>query len=108
MVGLDEPPVVPNFLEELERKGWVSVKVSVYETRWARRECGREVVERCERGELGVVVFTSTAEVDGLLKSLKELFELRRWPPASSICVGQRGEEGEGGFVFVSEDGEAE
>ena len=35
--------------------------------------------------------------------------ELRRWPPASSkICVSQRGEKGEGGFVFVSEEGEAE
>jgi uroporphyrinogen-III synthase len=73
VVGLDEPPVVPNFLGELERKGWVPVRVSAYETRWAGRECGREVVERCERGELGAVVFTSTAEVDGLLKSLKEL-----------------------------------
>jgi hypothetical protein len=37
------------------------------------------------------------------------LTELHRWPPASSkIYVGQRGEEGEGGFVFVSEEGEAE
>ncbi len=27
---------------------------------------------------------------------------LRRWPPASSICVGQRGEEGEGGFLCSS------
>ena len=34
--------------------------------------------------------------------------ELRRWPPASGICVGQRGEQGEGGFVFVGEEGEAE
>ena len=24
--------------------------------------------------------------------------ELRRWPPASGVCVGQKGEEGEGGF----------
>ena len=28
-------------------------------------------------------------------------FELRRWPPASSVYVGQRGEEGEGGFSSV-------
>ena len=27
---------------------------------------------------------------------------LSRWPPASSICVGQRGEEGEGGFLSLS------
>jgi hypothetical protein len=29
-------------------------------------------------------------------------FELRRWPLASSICVGQMGEEGEGGFLSLS------
>ena len=30
------------------------------------------------------------------------LTELRHWPPASSkICIGQRGEKGEGGFAFV-------
>ena len=34
--------------------------------------------------------------------------ELRRWPPASGIYVGQRGEEGKGRFVFVGEKGEAE
>ncbi len=34
--------------------------------------------------------------------------ELRRWPPASGICVDQRGEEGDGGFVFIGEEGEAE
>ena len=28
--------------------------------------------------------------------------ELRRWPSASSIYIGQRGEEGEGGFLSLS------
>nr|POE95932.1 hypothetical protein CFP56_55523 [Quercus suber] len=73
VVGLDEPAVVPNFVKELEEKGWDPVRVSAYETRWKGRECGKELVEKCERGELGAVVFTSTAEVDGLLKSLREM-----------------------------------
>lgn len=73
VVDLEEPPVVPNFLRDLEAKGWVAVRVSAYETRWAGPECAREVVERCERRELYAVVFTSTAEVEGLLKSLREL-----------------------------------
>ncbi|KAK7840120.1 hypothetical protein CFP56_017192 [Quercus suber] len=73
VVGLDEPAVVANFVKELEEKGWDPVRVSAYETRWKGRECGKELVEKCERGELGAVVFTSTAEVDGLLKSLREM-----------------------------------
>ena len=35
----------------------------------------------------------SEEEEGGLCRS-----ELRRWPPASGVCFGQRGEEGEGGF----------
>ena len=30
--------------------------------------------------------------------------ELRRWPLASGVCVGQRGEEGEGGFSSVKRE----
>ena len=49
------------------------------------------------------------AEDLGLTKLSRWAPELHRWPLASSkICVGQRGEKGEGGFVFISEEGEAE
>ncbi|XP_059455316.1 uncharacterized protein LOC132185573 [Corylus avellana] len=76
VVGLTEPPVVPDFLRDLEDKGWVPVRVSAYETRWAGADCARRVVERGR--ELGAVVFTSSAEVEGLLKSLRE-FGWRDW-----------------------------
>ncbi|KAE9466292.1 hypothetical protein C3L33_01793, partial [Rhododendron williamsianum] len=53
-------------------------RVDAYETRWAGRECAGEVAARAlggrEGGEGGLdaVVFTSTAEVEGMLKSLGE------------------------------------
>ncbi|KAH7850991.1 hypothetical protein Vadar_005626 [Vaccinium darrowii] len=77
VVGLEEPSVVPNFLRELESNGWVAVRVDGYETRWAGRECAAEVAARVVRGGggegvLDAVVFTSTAEVEGMLKSLEE------------------------------------
>ncbi|KAJ7955594.1 Uroporphyrinogen-III synthase [Quillaja saponaria] len=72
VVGLDEPPVVPNFLRDLEATGWVPVRVAAYETRWAGRLCAEEIVRRSQKGELDVLVFTSSAEVEGLLRSLKE------------------------------------
>ena len=33
--------------------------------------------------------------------------ELRRWPLASSICVGQMGDHYQGRVVFIGEEGEA-
>lgn len=73
VVDLEEPPVVPNFLRELESSRWIPVRVGAYETRWAGRECAKEVAERIEKRDLAAIVFTSTAEVEGLLKSLREL-----------------------------------
>nr|GEW28746.1 tetrapyrrole biosynthesis, uroporphyrinogen III synthase [Tanacetum cinerariifolium] len=68
VVGLDEPEVVPNFLRQLHRMGWVAVKVDAYETQWMASECG---VRLLETDKVDAIVFTSTAEVQGLLKSLK-------------------------------------
>ncbi|KAG6401109.1 hypothetical protein SASPL_137954 [Salvia splendens] len=73
VIGLTEPPVVPKLVADLERRGWEAVRVSAYETRW-RRGGAAELVERMgEECGVDAVVFTSTAEVEGLLKSLAEL-----------------------------------
>ncbi|KAL2907147.1 Uroporphyrinogen-III synthase [Bienertia sinuspersici] len=82
VVGLHEPPVVPEFLSELGSMGWVAVRADAYETRWAGPNCAGKLLEV---GNLDGIVFTSTAEVEGLLKSLRE-FGLgwedmkKRWP----------------------------
>ncbi|KAG6739897.1 hypothetical protein POTOM_057515 [Populus tomentosa] len=85
VVGLEEPPVVPDFLRELEAAGWVPIRVDAYETRWLGPACGKGVVELSEGGLLDAMVFTSSGEVEGLLKSLREFgwdWEMvrRRWP----------------------------
>ncbi|XP_052190459.1 uncharacterized protein LOC127800081 [Diospyros lotus] len=73
VVGLEEPPVVPDFLRELTGKGWIPVRAEAYETRWAGAESAEPIVRRSEYGGgLNAVVFSSTGEVEGLLKSLKE------------------------------------
>lgn len=81
-MDLQEPPVVPNFLRDLGSKGWVTVRVNAYETRWAGPKCAEKLLEV---GDLDGLVLTSTAEVEGLLKSLREYGldweEIRkRWP----------------------------
>ncbi|KAK9269522.1 hypothetical protein L1049_001298 [Liquidambar formosana] len=72
VVGLEEPPVIPNFLRELGLSRWMAVRVNGYETRWAGPECAEGVAARVEEGYLDSIVFTSTGEVEGLLKSLRE------------------------------------
>lgn len=83
VVGLAEPPVVPDFLRGLEASGWDAVRVPAYETRWAGPRCGEVLVGL--DGPLDAVVFTSTAEVEGLLMGLDsvgwEWGRVRqRWP----------------------------
>ncbi|KEH41583.1 putative tetrapyrrole biosynthesis, uroporphyrinogen III synthase [Medicago truncatula] len=70
VVGLEEPPVVPSFLQELRDGGWVPVRVEAYETRWSGPRCAEGIVKAVEEEGLDAVVFTSSAEVEGLLKSL--------------------------------------
>ncbi|KAI3515083.1 hypothetical protein L1887_13833 [Cichorium endivia] len=70
VVGLEEPPVVPNFLRDLETKGWVAVRVNAYETRWMGAECAAALVKRDGGCGVDAIVFTSTGEVEGMLKSL--------------------------------------
>ncbi|KAF7838918.1 Tetrapyrrole biosynthesis, uroporphyrinogen III synthase [Senna tora] len=72
VVELEEPPVVPNFLGELHANGWFPVRVNAYETRWAGPQCAEGIVRKAEERQLDAIVFTSSAEVEGILKSLRE------------------------------------
>lgn len=92
VVDLEEPSVVPDFLKGLETGGWVPVRVSAYETRWAGLGCVEELV-RGKYGDLDAIVFTSTAEVEGLVKGLEVLgwkwSALRkRWPEMMAAAHG--------------------
>ncbi|KAJ8499451.1 hypothetical protein OPV22_010003 [Ensete ventricosum] len=83
VVDLEEPPVVPDFLRELWARGWVPERVPAYETRWTGPLCteGLVVLDTA----LDAMVFTSSAEVEGLMKGLEALGwdwgkVRRRWP----------------------------
>ncbi|WOG86811.1 hypothetical protein DCAR_0206029 [Daucus carota subsp. sativus] len=73
VIGLEEPPVVPEFLKDLAEKGWVVVRVNAYETRWAGPHCAEDVVKWGDENRLDAIVFTSSGEVEGFLKGLKEM-----------------------------------
>ncbi|KAJ6837753.1 uncharacterized protein M6B38_322755 [Iris pallida] len=91
VVDLTEPPVIPDFLKDLEEAGWVPVRVSAYETRWIGPKCVERLVALDK--DLDAIIFTSTAEVEGLIMGLKELgwdwdMVRRRWP---NMVVGAHG-----------------
>ncbi|KAL9399689.1 hypothetical protein Peur_008650 [Populus x canadensis] len=93
VVELEEPPLVPDFLRKLEATGWVPIRVDAYETRWLGPACAKGVVERSDEGLLDAMVFASSGEVEGLLKSLKELgweweMMMRRWPNLVVVAHG--------------------
>jgi uroporphyrinogen-III synthase len=69
VVGLREPPVVPDFLAGLKAAGWVAVRAPAYATCWAGPGCAEALVA-ADAAALDALVFTSTAEVEGLLKGL--------------------------------------
>ncbi|KAI3761825.1 hypothetical protein L1987_52247 [Smallanthus sonchifolius] len=73
VVGLEEPSVVPNFLRELNAKGWVAVRVDAYETRWRGADCAAALLRGDGGCGVDAVVFTSTGEVKGVLKSLRAM-----------------------------------
>lgn len=91
VIDLTEPPVIPDFMKDLEAAGWIPVKVTAYETRWMGSKCVEKLVNLYEK--LDAILFTSTAEVEGLLKGLDEFgwdwrTVNRRWP---EIVVGAHG-----------------
>lgn len=67
---LEEPHVVPDFLENLAARGWRPYRLNAYSTKWVGAECARPLLPF---RKLDALIFTSTAEVEGLLKSLKAL-----------------------------------
>ncbi|CAM6090204.1 unnamed protein product [Calypogeia fissa] len=73
--GLEEPPVVPQFLQDLRAHGWDPVRVNSYVTRWLGCDCAKPLLvmdhQKVQLGSFDGLVFTSTAEIEGLLKSFQ-------------------------------------
>lgn len=89
VVDLEEPPVVPDFLRALEARGWVPERASAYETLWAGPLCAEGLL--ASEAEVDALIFTSTAEVEGLMKGLDALGwnweKVRRRWPGMLICA---------------------
>jgi uroporphyrinogen-III synthase len=71
--GLSEPPVIPNFLKNLQNLGLEVDRVDAYVTKWARpSHHAKQALQGLLDGSIQVMCFSSTAEAEGLLLLCQE------------------------------------
>lgn len=67
VIGLPEPDVVPNFLDSLRSLKIDVSKIYAYTTSIHHSKATENVVEKLKTGEIDLIAFTSSAEIEGLL-----------------------------------------
>jgi len=69
---IKEPYVVPDFMDRLEKIGLKVIRNEVYITRPARQSNLNDVVQNIQAGKVQCIAFTSSAEIDVLLKAYQK------------------------------------
>jgi len=67
VIGLAEPDIVPNFLDSLRSIGFNVSKIHAYITSIHRSKSTEDIVNKIKTGEIDLIAFTSSAEIEGLL-----------------------------------------
>ncbi|KAG2434103.1 hypothetical protein HXX76_007830 [Chlamydomonas incerta] len=90
--GLVEPPVVPRFLKALQDAGAAPVRLDAYLTRLGCRpeDCAHERAT-LEGGHVDAIVFSSTAEAQGLLQLMGGDQAFRRAVAAHGVALAAHG-----------------
>jgi uroporphyrinogen-III synthase len=89
--GLKQPPVVPQFLESLKAAGANPTRVDAYTTKQgvSPDDIGPEAA-LMDAGCVSAVVFTSTAEAQGLVNALGGVDVLQRLVADKGMCDKRR------------------
>lgn len=67
VVGMQEPDVVPNFIDSLRSDGWQVRRVDAYTTKVCHSENEADVIQKIKNGQVDLIAFTSTGEIEALL-----------------------------------------
>jgi len=78
VMGITEPNTIPRFLENLDTLGSNVIKVEGYITRATDSSKYPEKLKQIRQGEIDVIAFTSTAEIEALIKMLDEVHWLNQ------------------------------
>jgi uroporphyrinogen-III synthase len=85
VIGITEPNVVPNFLNDLRLLGMDVDKIDAYTTQAVTISADLEKVDAILNGNYSIIAFTSTAEVEVFLKIMKG----KKLPPDIKLaCFG--------------------
>ena len=72
VIGLSEPDVVPNFLDSLRSLKLRVSKIDAYTTSIHHSKDAEKIVERLRTGDIDMIAFTSSAEIEGLLSIIHQ------------------------------------
>jgi|GEM_PF-403029 len=68
VIGVSEPNVIPNFIQNLKELGINVHKTEGYVTKIANPDTYQHQLDQLKNGQIDIIAFTSTAEIEALLK----------------------------------------
>lgn len=78
VVGLPEPNVVPNFIKNLNDAGLKVKRINAYVTQLNISNSFKKEIEDINNGEIDLIAFTSTAEIEAMIHIVGGIDNLRK------------------------------
>lgn len=93
VIGMKEPPIVPQFIDALQRAGFGVERIDAYETKPVRKRKVEKDLEMLLEGKVDGIALTSCGEVYAMAAILGEerVFELRRRVAAKELIIAAHG-----------------
>ncbi|MGK7941151.1 MAG: uroporphyrinogen-III synthase [Crocosphaera sp.] len=71
VIGIPEPDIIPNFIDELQKIGIQITPVDAYQTRCLDASLYQVEIELIKQEKIDIIAFSSTAEIEGFLQMVK-------------------------------------
>ena len=89
VIGMEEPPIVPDFVRGLAGIGMQPVRINAYRTQAASAEVLQDTARQIQQGAYDAVVFTSGTEIKVFLQMLPQGMDLSDFMQhLTVICYG--------------------
>lgn len=89
VIGMEEPPTVPQVLAELQKIGLITDRISAYTTYSCLDSTIKLVLTEIENGRINGIVFTSGGEVQSLMDAILHVQPRFKFPDNFTVaCLG--------------------
>lgn len=85
VIGIPEPNVVPLFIDSLTANQWQVTRINAYTTKICSSKKTLSVIEQIKNGDIDLIAFTSTGEIQALISLVGGVKNLSKVPIA---CFG--------------------